>query len=75
MCGMKIFVSARPNAKNEKVEQIDETHFKIAVKEPPKDGKANEAIAKVLAGFLKISSVRVFLQSGFSSKDKVFKII
>ena len=75
MCGMKIFVSARPNAKNEKVEQVDETHFKIAVKEPPKDGKANEAIAKALAGFLKIPSVRVFLQSGFSSKDKVFKII
>lgn len=72
---MKIFVSARTNAKNEKVEQIDEAHFKIAVKEPPKDGKANEAIAKALAGFFKVPHSRVFLQSGFSSKDKIFKII
>lgn len=72
---MKIFVSARPNVKNEKIEQIDETHFKVAVKEPPKYGKANEAIAKALAGFLKIPSSRVFLVSGFSSKDKIFKII
>ena len=72
---MKIFVRARPNAKSEKIEQTDETHFKIAVKEPPKDGKANEALAKALAGFLKIPSSRVFLQSGFSSKDKIFKII
>jgi uncharacterized protein (TIGR00251 family) len=72
---MRVYVIAKPNAKNEKVEQIDETHFKIAVKEPPRDGKANEAITKALAGFLKIPSVRVFLQSGFSSKTKVFKII
>lgn len=72
---MKIYVNARPNAKNEKIEKIDDAHFKIAVKEPPKNGKANEAIARALSGFLKISCSRVFLQSGFSSKDKIFKII
>lgn len=72
---MKIYVNARANAKKEKVEQIDEAHFKIVVKEPPKDGRANEAVAKALAGFFKIPHSRVFLQSGFSSKDKIFKII
>lgn len=72
---MKIYVIVKPNAKSEKVEQIDETHFKIAVKESPRGGKANEAIAKALGRFLKIPASCVFLQSGFSSKDKIFKII
>ena len=72
---MKIYVSVKPNAKNEKVEQIDKTHFKITVKEPPVEGLANKAIAKILAEFLQIPPSRIFLSSGFSSRNKVFEII
>ncbi len=72
---MKIFVSAQANSKREKVEQVDETHFKIAVLEPPKDGKANEAIAKALAERLGVARSRIRLDSGFSSRSKIFEVL
>ena len=72
---MKIFVTAKPNAKQEKVEQIDETHFNVFVKEPPVHGRANEAIAKSLANNFRINRSQVRLVSGFSSKQKTFEII
>ncbi|MBI4086157.1 MAG: DUF167 domain-containing protein [Candidatus Liptonbacteria bacterium] len=83
---MKIFVKAKPNSKREKIEQVSpssptlwgeksETSFAVAVKEPPRDGKANEAIVKVLARHFGIPRSRVRLVSGFSSKKKVFEIV
>ena len=83
---MKIFVKAKPNSKKEKIEQIspssstlwgekNEMRFAVAVKEPPKDGKANEAIAKALARHFGVARPRVRLISGFSSREKVFEII
>lgn len=71
---MKISVKAKPLAKEERVEKIDELNFVVSVKEPPKDGKANEAIIKALANHLAIPSSRVRLVSGFSARQKVFEI-
>ncbi len=72
---MRIFVKAKSSAKKEKLEKIDEINFIVAVKEPPIRGEANRAIAKALALYFKVTSSRVNLVSGFSSKQKVFEII
>ncbi|MFH1161990.1 MAG: DUF167 domain-containing protein [Candidatus Jorgensenbacteria bacterium] len=71
---MKIFVKAKPRAKGERVEKIDETHFSVSVKGPPEKGKANEAIVKALAEYFKIPASRVVLLSGFSSKNKILEV-
>ncbi len=72
---MKIFVKAKPNAKEESIKKIDGINFVVAVKEPPRKGKANAAIAKALAGYFDVSPSAVRLVSGFSSKQKVFEIL
>lgn len=72
---MKISVKAKPNAKEEMVEKIDASHFIVTVKEPPRNGMANMAIAKALAAYFDISASRVQLASGFSAKQKIFEII
>lgn len=72
---MKVFVRAKPNANEQRVEKISETHFEVAVKEPPVKGMANEAIAKALAEYFGIARSRVRLISGFSSKQKAFEIV
>lgn len=41
---MRIFVKAKPSASHESVEKIDETHYEVAVTEPPIQGRANRAI-------------------------------
>ncbi|MFA5042003.1 MAG: DUF167 domain-containing protein [Candidatus Paceibacterota bacterium] len=81
---MKIFVKAKPLAKEEKIEKVSvpaevlvkagEAYFVIWVKEPPKQGKANEAIIRKLAEYFQVPVSQVILKSGFSSKNKVFEI-
>ena len=71
---MKIFVKAKPNAKEEMVEKVDEACFVVSVKELPKQGRANEAIIKALAEYFKMNRSAFKLVSGFGSKNKIFEI-
>ena len=48
---MKIFVTAKPNAREDKVEKIDDTHFVVWTTELPVKGQANFAIIKLLAEY------------------------
>lgn len=71
---MKIFVKAKPLAKEKRIEKIGEFNFIVSVKEPPKDGKVNAAIIKALAEYFTVAPSRVRLVSGFSAKQKTFEI-
>ncbi len=70
---MKIFVKAKPRSKEERVEKIDDTHFIVAVKNPPVQGKANAAIRKALAQYCGVPVSSIKLTSRFSSKEKTFE--
>ena len=71
---MKIQVKAKPSAREEKVEKIDETHFVVSVKEPPEKGKANDAIRNALAVYFKTGTSCVKIVSGYSSRNKIVEI-
>ena len=70
----KIFVKARPSAKEKKVKKISETNFVVWVKEPPIKGKANKAIIKALAEYFNVAPSCVVLVSGSSSRQKIYEI-
>jgi len=72
--GVKIFVTARPSALKESIEKIDETHFIVAVSEPPVQGRANRAIIRALSAYFNVKPYQVELISGKTSKTKVLKI-
>jgi len=69
---MKIFVKAKPNSHEQKVEKIDEQNFVVSVKEPPINGMANRAIVKVLSEYFHTSGVRII--SGHISRNKIVEI-
>lgn len=71
---MKIFVKAKPGHRENKVEQVDATHFVVAVTEQPIDGKASRAIEKLLAEHFKKAPSLVRIVSGWNSKNKVVEI-
>jgi len=71
---MKIFVKAKPNAREEKVEKIDDSNYIVSVKELPIKGRANEAIRNALAVYFKTGSSCVKIVSGFSSRNKIIEI-
>ena len=83
---MKIIVQAKPNAKKDLVEKITQPTlgfedtppgfdvYKVWVKAPPVDGKANKAIIAVLADYFNIAPSLVRLMSGPTAKHKMFEI-
>lgn len=71
---MRIFVKAKPSAKETMIEKTNETNFIVSVKEPPVKGKANEAIIKVLAKYFEISPSQINIISGYTSRDKIIDI-
>lgn len=71
---MKISVKTKPNARETKLVIIDETHFEAWVNEPAKDGKANEAVVRLVAKELGIPKSRVKIVHGLRSKTKTIEI-
>lgn len=71
---MQIFVTAKTKSKKPGIEQLDLTHFVVSVIEEPRDGKANEAIARALAKHLLIKRSDIVLARGGKSKEKVFVV-
>ena len=72
---MKIFIKAKPSAREEKVEKIDDLNYIVSVKEPPVKGKANEAIRNALAVYFKTGSSGVKIVAGYTSRNKIIEII
>lgn len=71
---MKVSVIAHPNSKNPKVEKDLFGTLHVWVKEPPLEGRANIAVLKALADYLKVKRSQVELISGAKSKNKLFEI-
>ena len=70
----KLFVTVKPNAKENRVEVLDAAHFSVRVKAPPDEGRANEAVIQTLSAHLGIPPSRLSLLRGRSSKHKIFEI-
>lgn len=72
---MKIFVKAKPGARNPGIKKLSQTNFVVAVRELPKDGRANQAIIRALAEYFDIPKSRINILVGSTSKNKIFEII
>jgi uncharacterized protein (TIGR00251 family) len=48
--------------------------WKVRVAEPPEEGRANEAVLRLLAETLDVPRARVTLVSGHSSRDKIVEL-
>jgi hypothetical protein len=84
---MRIWVKARTGAKEEKVvppalrlfnptshEATRDDAYTVSVKERPVEGRANEAITRLLAEHFHVPRSHVRLVSGAIAKRKVFEI-
>ncbi len=71
---MKLFISAKPNAHETRVEKIDDTHYTVSVTAPPVQGKANRAIIQALADHFSVPPSCVALLRGHTSRQKLIEI-
>lgn len=72
---MKISVSAKPKSKKEFVKKLGEFSYSVSVKAEAKEGKANEAIIKILSEYFKIPKFKISIVSGLNFKQKVIEIV
>jgi uncharacterized protein (TIGR00251 family) len=70
---MKIQVKVKPNSRTEELSQEGDS-FIVKVKEPPKEGKANQAVIKLLAEHFGVARSQVRILSGFRSRSKVVEV-
>jgi len=70
---MRIQVRVRPNSRTEEVSQEGDG-FIVKVKEPPREGKANQAVIKLLAQHFGVSKSQVRILSGLRSGKKVIEV-
>ncbi|MFW6102573.1 MAG: DUF167 domain-containing protein [Chloroflexota bacterium] len=70
---MKIRVKVKPNSRTEQVLQ-ERDSFIVKVREPPKEGKANQAVIKLLAEHFGVLQGQVRILSGFRSRSKVVEV-
>lgn len=70
---MKIQVKVKPNSRTEEVNQEDDS-FIVKVREPPTEGKANQAVIRLLAEHFGVPKSRVRILSGFRSRSKIIEV-
>jgi uncharacterized protein YggU (UPF0235/DUF167 family) len=72
---MKIYVTAKPNARENKVEKHDDIHFTVSVQAAPVQGKANIAVIETLADYFDITKSRIVILRGQTSREKIIEIL
>lgn len=71
-CSFRVRVKA--SAKQDMLTAVHAGLLKMTVVEAPERGKANAAVARVLAGVLNVATSRVHVVSGFTSTDKMVEV-
>lgn len=69
---MHLKLKVVPDSKIEKVERIKDDEFRIWVKAPAENGKANERVLKLMREFL--GSRRMRIVSGHTSPSKIISV-
>ncbi len=71
---MKLSVKVKPNSRENKVEYVKKDNFRISVKAPPKEGKANKEVIRLLSEYFKVPQSSIRILSGKTSKNKIVEI-
>ena len=70
---MKMRVKVTPNSKIEGISKEGDLLL-VRVKDPPKEGKANRAVVKLLAEYFGVSQGQVTIVSGYNGRNKIIEI-
>jgi len=71
---VKIQVKVKANSKTEEISQEGDKLI-VKVKEPPREGRANQAVIKLLAEHFEVPQSQVRILSGFKSKNKTIEVV
>lgn len=67
-------VKCKPNAKQQKIEELADGSLNVHLKSPPVDGKANEELIKLLAKKFDVPKSSIRIKYGATSRQKLIEI-
>ena len=70
----KLLVKVKPNARENSIRQFEDGTWIAEVKAPPKDGKANRALIKVIAKQFNVTKSQVSIRRGKSGRTKLIQL-
>ena len=70
----KLLVKVKPNARENSIRQFEDGTWIAEVKAPPKDGKANRALIKVIAKQFNVTKSQVSIKRGKSGRTKLIQL-
>lgn len=70
-----ISLKVTPRSSKSEVIKIDESNYRIKVKNPPVEGRANREVVEVLAEYFKVPKNQVQIIRGLTGTYKTVKII
>ena len=72
--GIVIAVRVKPRASSARIEGVRAGRLLLAVTAPPLEGRANDAVRRLIAKALGVGTGRVSIRSGERSRDKLVRI-
>ena len=70
---MKIRIKVKPSSRTEEVSHEGDS-FIVKVKEPPREGRANQAVIELLAAHFGVPKGQVRILSGLRSRNKIIDV-
>ena len=70
-----LFVKVTPQAKENSLVETGPGQYRVKVTTPPSDGKANQAVIKLLSKTLHLAKSRFTIVRGESNRNKVIEVI
>ena len=72
---MRIYIKVIPRSSKNDVERISEGEYRVRLTAPPVDGKANEALVKLLAKHFSVAKSAIAIVGGKSSQRKMVDVL
>jgi uncharacterized protein (TIGR00251 family) len=72
---MRIYLKVIPRSSQNIVEKISEGEYRVKLTAPPVDGKANEALIKLLARYFNVSKSAILIVGGKSLSRKMVDVL
>jgi len=71
---MRISVKVKPKSSRELIEKTGDSDYVVAVKSAAVEGKANEALVKVLAEYFDVPKYLISIISGHKNRKKIVDV-
>ncbi len=72
---MMLEVRVQPRSSKEEILKLERQSYKVYMREPALEGKANDKLREMLAGHFNTSKSRVKIVQGGKSRNKIVEVI